>query len=119
VAQQNYFNYKITLDWTGWKFFAIGLNQFTTTRAPVGWHKIDSLKFASSGWSQTPYSTTLLYFDAMKLSNEQMTNCKLQIANCELRIANCELRIANCELRIANCEGRKADDELQMTKWSG
>jgi hypothetical protein len=69
VAQQNYFNYKITLDWTGWKLFQIGLKEFTVTRAPVGWHKIDSLKFASSGWSQTPYSTTLLYFDAMKLTN--------------------------------------------------
>ncbi|MCI0475726.1 MAG: alginate lyase family protein, partial [Anaerolineales bacterium] len=70
-TQQNYFNYKITLDWTGWKLFQIGLKEFTVTRAPVGWHKIDSLKFASSGWSQTPYSTTVLYFDAMKLINDK------------------------------------------------
>lgn len=67
--QQNYFNYKITLDWTGWKFFVVELRQFAVTRSPVGWHKIDSLKFASSGWSQIPYSTTELYFDAMRLSN--------------------------------------------------
>ena len=71
-AQQNYFNYKITLDWTGWKKFEIALKDFTVTRAPVGWHKIDSLKFASTGWSQVPpYSTTVLYFDAMKLTNER------------------------------------------------
>jgi hypothetical protein len=68
-TQQNYFNYKITLDWTGWKFFEIGFKEFTNTRAPVGWQKIDSLKLASTGRSQMPYSTTLLYFDAMKLTN--------------------------------------------------
>jgi hypothetical protein len=71
-TQQNYFNYKITLDWTGWKLFEIAFKDFTVTRSPVGWHKIDSLKFASTGWSQAPpYSTTLLYFDAMKLANER------------------------------------------------
>ena len=52
------------------KLFEIAFKDFTVTRAPVGWHKIDSLKFASTGWSQSPpYSTTLLYFDAMKLTN--------------------------------------------------
>ena len=69
TTQQNYFNYKITLDWTGWKKFDVALKEFTTTRSPIGWQKIDSLKFASSGWSQTPYSTTTLYFDEMKLTN--------------------------------------------------
>ena len=68
-TQENYYRYKITLDWTGWKLFEIAFKDFTVTRSPVGWHKIDSLKFASTGWSQSSYSTTLLYFDAMKLTN--------------------------------------------------
>ena len=68
-TQQNYFNYKITLDWTGWKLFEIAFKDFTVTRTPIGWNKIDSLKFASTGWSQTAYSTTVLYIDAMKVTN--------------------------------------------------
>ncbi|HEX9076678.1 MAG TPA: carbohydrate binding domain-containing protein, partial [Anaerolineae bacterium] len=71
APDDDYYRYKIVLDWTGWKLFEIPLSGFTVTRNPAGWNKVDFLKFASSGWSQTPFQNTLLYFDAMRLTNSR------------------------------------------------
>jgi hypothetical protein len=72
APDDDYYRYKIVLDWTEWKHFEIPLSGFTVTRNPAGWNKVDFLKFASSGWSQTPFQDTLLYFDAMRLTNSRV-----------------------------------------------
>ncbi len=71
--EEDYYHYKVILDWTGWKLFEVAFKEFTVTRNPAGWNKIDSLKLASTGWSQTPNPTTLLYFDSMKLADIRTT----------------------------------------------
>lgn len=69
TSDDDYFKFEVVIDWTGWRQFEIPLKEFATTRNPVGWNKIDYVKIASSGWSHNPNPTTVLYFDAMRLSN--------------------------------------------------
>ncbi len=69
APQDNYYKMEIVVDWTGWRLFEISLKEFAANRNPVGWDKIDYIKIASTGWSHAPNPSTVLYFDAMKLSN--------------------------------------------------
>jgi hypothetical protein len=69
ASEDNYYKLEVVIDWTGWKRFEIPLREFAANRNPVGWNKIDYVKIASSGWSHNPLPTTVLYFDAMRLSN--------------------------------------------------
>lgn len=71
AAEDNYYKLEVLIDWAGWRKFEIPLKEFTPNRVPVGWNKIDYMKIASSGWSHNPNPGTVLYFDAMKLSNER------------------------------------------------
>ena len=72
TPEDDYFKKELVIDWTGWRLFEIPLGEFRAVRSPVGWHKIDYLKLASSGWGHDPKPTTDLYFDAMKLSNQRI-----------------------------------------------
>ncbi|RME80070.1 MAG: hypothetical protein D6775_17020 [Caldilineae bacterium] len=72
TPEDDYFKKEIVIDWTGWRLFEIPLREFRAVRSPVGWHQIDYIKLASSGWSHDPKPTTDLYFDAMKLSNQRV-----------------------------------------------
>ncbi|MBI5302852.1 MAG: alginate lyase family protein [Chloroflexi bacterium] len=69
TSDDDYYKLEIVIDWTGWRLFEIPLKEFAATRNPIGWNKIDYFKIASTGWSHNPNPSTLLYFDAMKLSN--------------------------------------------------
>lgn len=69
TSTDDYYKKEIIIDWEGWKLFEIPLHEFSATREPVGWHKIDYIKIASSGWGHTPKESTNLIFDEMKLSN--------------------------------------------------
>lgn len=71
TSEDDYYKLEVVIDWTGWRKFEIPLKEFAATRNPIGWNKIDYVKIASSGWSHNPNPTTVLYFDAMKLSNER------------------------------------------------
>ena len=68
----DYYKKEIIIDWEGWRMFEIPLHEFSVTREPVGWDKIDYVKIASSGWGHTPVESTELIFDEMKLSNVRM-----------------------------------------------
>eukprot|EP00026_Physarum_polycephalum_P000946 Phypoly_transcript_00947.p1 GENE.Phypoly_transcript_00947~~Phypoly_transcript_00947.p1 ORF type:complete len:1258 (+),score=163.50 Phypoly_transcript_00947:35-3808(+) len=59
----DYFSYRITLNWTGWKLFNISRSAFPASRFPVGWNKIDSVTWSSS-WSATPNPTSHVFIDA-------------------------------------------------------
>ena len=69
TSSDDYYKKEIIIDWEGWRLFEIPLHEFAATREPVGWHKIDYIKIASSGWGHTPKESTNLIFDEMKLSN--------------------------------------------------
>jgi len=69
TSTDDYYKKEIIVDWEGWKLFEIPLHEFAATREPVGWHKIDYVKIASSGWGHEPMESTNLVFDEMKLSN--------------------------------------------------
>ncbi|GAB4262926.1 MAG: hypothetical protein Kow0080_00740 [Candidatus Promineifilaceae bacterium] len=69
TSADDYYKKEIIVDWEGWKLFEIPLHEFAATRDPVGWHKIDYIKIASSGWGHEPKESTNLIFDEMKLSN--------------------------------------------------
>ena len=69
TTTDDYYKKEIIIDWEGWRLFEIPLHEFIATREPIGWHKIDYIKIASSGWGHTPNETTELIFDEMKLSN--------------------------------------------------
>ena len=71
-SADDYYKKEIIIDWEGWRLFEIPLHEFVNTREPVGWHKIDYIKIASSGWGHTPYEETQLIFDEMKLSNVRL-----------------------------------------------
>lgn len=68
----DYYKKEVIIDWEGWRLFEIPLHEFVNTREPVGWHKIDYIKIASSGWGHTPFEDTQLIFDEMKLSNVRL-----------------------------------------------
>lgn len=69
TSADDYYKKEVVIDWEGWRLFEIPLHEFRATRDPIGWHKVDYIKIASSGWGHTPDETTELIFDEMKLSN--------------------------------------------------
>ncbi len=74
VGRDNYYQTNIIINWTGWRLIEIPLTAFNPTRKPAGWHKIDYIKIASSGWGNSPAPDTVLYFDRMQLTKESVMN---------------------------------------------
>lgn len=61
------YNYKLTVDWTGWRRISIRKPEFSPVRQPVGWHLIQNMTIAGGGWGLSPISDTVLYIDAVTL----------------------------------------------------
>ncbi len=74
VGKDNYYQTTILINWSGWRLIEVPLTAFVTTRNPAGWHKIDYIKIASSGWGNSPQPDTVLYFDRMQLTKESVMN---------------------------------------------
>lgn len=74
VGRDNYYQTSVVVNWTGWRLIEIPFTAFNPTRKPAGWHKIDYIKIASSGWGNSPEKDTVLYFDRMQLSHESVMN---------------------------------------------
>ncbi|MBM3127410.1 MAG: hypothetical protein FJ009_02100 [Chloroflexi bacterium] len=108
AAEDNYYKLEVVIDWSGWRKFEIPLREFSATRNPVGWHKIDYIKIASSGWSHNPNPTTVLYFDAMKLSNERTeSEVKIELPNKHPNLLLNAAEIAEIKQKIAKYEWAK------------
>jgi hypothetical protein len=108
AAEDNYYKLEILIDWTGWRKFEIPLKEFGINRSPVGWHKIDYVKIASSGWSHNPSPTTVLYFDAMKLSNERTeSEVKIELSNKHPNLLLNAAEIAEIKQKIAKYDWAK------------
>lgn len=63
----DYYSREIKVDWTGWRYFDIPFNSLGKSREPIGWDKIDSLRFAATGWSNEPKADTVIYLDDVRL----------------------------------------------------
>lgn len=62
-AGWDYYDYRFTVDWTGWRLLRVPLADFRPARSPVGWHEINSIRFAADGWSHEPLPDTVLILD--------------------------------------------------------
>ncbi len=72
TKDDDYYKKELIINWKGWKLVEFSFKDFAPNRSPVGWHKIDYLKIASSAWGHTPLPDTVLYFDRMQLSVESL-----------------------------------------------
>ena len=61
----SYFMKKVAVDWTGWKQLEFHFRSFGKARSPVGWGKIDRLRFTASGWSQSPSDEPVWVLDEL------------------------------------------------------
>jgi len=59
----SYFSKKVTVDWTGWKQLVFHFRSFGKARNPVGWHKIDRIRFTARGWNQEPTDESVWVLD--------------------------------------------------------
>jgi hypothetical protein len=65
---EDYYRCLIPVDWDGWRLFHLEPRSFAVARRPLGWRKIDSLRFAIGGWSDLKQAPgTVLRFDAIRL----------------------------------------------------
>jgi len=63
----DYYSTKITVNWTGWKFFEFPFAAIGKSRQPVGFNKIDSMRFTATGWNNQPQEDTVIYLDDVRL----------------------------------------------------
>lgn len=61
----SYYSKKVAVDWTGWKKLEFRFRSFGKAREPVGWGKIDSLRFTASGWNQEPSNESVWVLDEL------------------------------------------------------
>ncbi len=76
TTKGNYYNFKITLDFKGWKSFAIPFKKMAVARKPAGFNKIDSLVFNSKGWNIEPKPGMKLWVDNIALSKTEAPAAK-------------------------------------------
>lgn len=65
----DYYTTSFKIDWVGWKYFSIPLKACVISRNPMGWHQIDFLEFATTGWGWTPNPSSVLYLDSFVLTS--------------------------------------------------
>ncbi|MBM3498737.1 MAG: tetratricopeptide repeat protein [Armatimonadetes bacterium] len=65
---EDYYRCLVPVDWEGWRLLHLEPRSFAVARQPVGWRRIDSLRFAAAGWSDLKQAPgTVLRFDALRL----------------------------------------------------
>ena len=50
----DYYQMKITLNFSGWRKFTVPLKNFGIAREPLGWNQITAVYFTAEGWGNTP-----------------------------------------------------------------
>lgn len=63
----DYYSFRVTVDWEGWREFVLPFHELGRAREPVGWHKIDRVQFTAAGWNQTPDPETVVVLDGFEL----------------------------------------------------
>lgn len=67
----DYYSTTLTVDWKGWKHFTLKKPDFTESRKPIGWNRINSITFNAGGWNHTPDPRLTLILDDVKLIGKE------------------------------------------------
>ncbi|MEW6356328.1 MAG: alginate lyase family protein [Planctomycetota bacterium] len=67
----DYYSKEIVIDWKGWKHFVLKKSDLGISRKPIGWHRINSIRFGATGFNHTPDPKTTLIFDEVKLTGPE------------------------------------------------
>jgi hypothetical protein len=67
----DYYSLRIVQDWEGWRSFHVPLAEMGTARQPLGWDKIQAVRFVASGWGNTPHPDGEILLADWKLSTER------------------------------------------------
>lgn len=84
----DYYSFRITLDWTGWKQFVLPFNELGASRRPIGWKHIEGIRFTASGYNNTPDPAAVVRLDGLELragGGQRMTDQEL-FANLDLDV---------------------------------
>ena len=66
----DYYSAMLTLNFTGWRHYALSLSNLGPSRSPLGWDRIDRLALHASGWNNTPHPDAIVHIDDVKLTKE-------------------------------------------------
>jgi hypothetical protein len=66
----DYYSLRITLDFTGWRRYAMPFMEMGVARSPLGWHDIQRLTLTASGWGNEPHPEAVAYVDDVLVSKE-------------------------------------------------
>ena len=69
----DYYGKSYTFANAGWNEMIINLKGLGASRTPLGWDKITSVSFTSTGWSQNNDKNTVLYFTDFLLYDQELT----------------------------------------------
>ena len=65
----DYYRTEIVLDWEGWRYLKLSLEDWVVARSPLGWQDIDEVRVSASGWSNTPLADSLLHIDDLRFGH--------------------------------------------------
>ena len=63
----DYYSFKVVLNWEGWREFVLPLHELGRAREPIGWQRIDNVRFTATGWEQELKPETVVYLDGFEL----------------------------------------------------
>jgi MYXO-CTERM domain-containing protein len=75
-AGWDYYDYRFTVDWTGWRLLRVPLADFGAARAPVGWHELNSIQLSADGWGHLPLPDTLLILDDLSFGTGALADLR-------------------------------------------
>ena len=67
----DYYYFRITIDWEGWRHFVIPFNELGRSRLPVGFGKIGGMMFSAEGWGLSPNPEAVLHIANMRLTTRE------------------------------------------------
>ena len=105
----DYYQMKITLNFSGWRKFTVPLKNFGIAREPLGWNQITAVYFTAEGWGNTPNPESVVnvgpfrlvyispthgprvkdkeFFNCLNLDYPGMEAVKAAVANNDLKAA--------------------------------
>ncbi|MDP6933363.1 MAG: alginate lyase family protein, partial [Myxococcota bacterium] len=64
----DYYSTEVTVDWTGWRYLKLALDEWTVARSPLGWDTLDGAWVYADGWGHTPDPDTVLVLDDLRIA---------------------------------------------------
>lgn len=107
----DYFQWRFSLDWTGWRELVVPFYAFWPVRSPAGWHKVDRFTISAS-WDDVPQPTTVLRLDGFRLTNDVPPEWLDMLSNQEL-IEALDLERPGLEEVRARAEAEQWDEAAE------